>query len=1205
MEVRWTSEQQKVIDYRNRNILVSAAAGSGKTAVLVERIINRIAVDKNPIDIDNMLVVTFTKAAAAEMRERVSLAIDKKRLEDPENENLMRQSTLVHNALITTIDSFCLFVVQNHFSEINLDPDFRIGENGELTLLLKDVMDEVFEKNYKKGNEAFLTLIDTYSKGRSDNAVRQMVEQIYKVSASSSWPVKWIEALSDLYDIDDPQKLNGSDIINDITQYCTAILKEIKDQLAEAYELADSVAGLEKYAATIADDLSMFDGLDEVSDFASLCAFADGIKMGNIAVIRKFDGEAALKERVKSLRNAAKDSIAKLKKNYFSMDIEQIFKQIKRQKPYVDELIRLSLEFLETMEYKKRQKKVFDFSDIEHFALQILIDKQTLLPTATALEFKKQFEEIMIDEYQDSNQVQEDILCAISRNDTDTPNMFMVGDVKQSIYRFRLAKPELFMSKFNSYSIDESKNQRIDLHKNFRSRNQVIDFANDIFYKIMSKDLGNVEYDDDAALYAGAAFENTQNTDEVMKPEIMLIDMKDEDLSRIIEDEDGDKVKIEALMIANRIKGFMENGFVTDKKDNKPRNARYSDIVILSRSIATWGNTVADVLKDCGIPAHVESSTGYFSSYEIQVILSFLQILDNPLQDIPMAAVLKSPIAGLDDEQLAQISVNHRDVSFSQAALIEMEEEDGMLAGFAALYNKLRAAVPDTSIHRLLHMILDETGFDRYAAAMPAGRRRIQNINMLIEMAVSYEKTSFKGLFHFIRYIAIQQKYEIDYGEADVSGENDDVVRIMTIHKSKGLEFPVVFVSGLGRKFNLRETTEDLVLHSDMGLGLIERTQNPRTKRRSLIRSEIEGRIKRESLGEELRVLYVALTRAKEKIILTGSLKDVSKSYEKYRGNILKGKPISFAQREGAACYLDWIIPALLSYPDKYTISTIDADEFASRIAQDLADSDVSRMQLIEKIRQADENEAGKIADGFAYDYPYAKDITQKSKYSVSELKRDSMTEKYGQTQNEAEKMDFLAEDTEPYVPDFAKKNEAVFIESDVNKGALRGTAVHRVMECLDFKGALDINLDYEKQVYGYVVKDISRMLDEKLITEDMKKLVNPSGIKEFLMSDTGQRMAKADAQGNLFREKPFVMECDGVLVQGIIDVFWIEDDKIILLDYKTDRVDSADELVTKYKTQLLYYADALSRIFSTEEKTYRADEMLIYSFRLREVIKI
>ena len=538
MEVRWTSEQQKVIDYRNRNILVSAAAGSGKTAVLVERIINRIAVDKNPIDIDNMLVVTFTKAAAAEMRERVSLAIDKKRLEDPENENLMRQSTLVHNALITTIDSFCLFVVQNHFSEINLDPDFRIGENGELTLLLKDVMDEVFEKNYKKGDEAFLTLIDTYSKGRSDNAVRQMVEQIYKVSASSSWPVKWIEALSDLYDIDDPQKLNGSDIINDITQYCTAILKEIKDQLAEAYELADSVAGLEKYAATIADDLSMFDGLDEVSDFASLCAFADGIKMGNIAVIRKFDGDAALKERVKSLRNSAKDSIAKLKKNYFSMDIEQIFKQIKRQKPYIDELIRLSLEFLETMEYKKRQKKVFDFSDIEHFALQILIDKQTLLPTATALEFKKQFEEIMIDEYQDSNQVQEDILCAISRNDTDTPNMFMVGDVKQSIYRFRLAKPELFMSKFNSYSIDESKNQRIDLHKNFRSRNQVIDFANDIFYKIMSKDLGNVEYDDDAALYAGAAFENTQNTDEVMKPEIMLIDMKDEDLSRIIEDEE-------------------------------------------------------------------------------------------------------------------------------------------------------------------------------------------------------------------------------------------------------------------------------------------------------------------------------------------------------------------------------------------------------------------------------------------------------------------------------------------------------------------------------------------------------------------------------------------------------------------------------------------------------------------------------------------
>ena len=379
---------------------------------------------------------------------------------------------------------------------------------------------------------------------------------------------------------------------------------------------------------------------------------------------------------------------------------------------------------------------------------------------------------------------------------------------------------------------------------------------------------------------------------------------------------------------------------------------------------------MAAVLNDCDIPAHVESNTGYFSSYEIQVILSMLRILDNPLQDIPMAAVLASPIVGMDDEELAQIRSAFKGVSFAQAALSAMAGEDGYedekLKAFALVFERLRGAVADTPIHELLYMMLDETGFYRYASAMPAGKRRRQNIDMLIEMAAAYEKTSYKGLFHFVRYIDIQQKYEIDYGEADTAGENDDVVRIMTIHKSKGLEFPVVFVSGLGKGFNTQDTKSDLVIHEKLGLGLVEKTKSPRTKRPSLIRNEIESRIKRENLGEELRVLYVALTRAKEKIILTGGLSNAQKSFDKYRGNVNANQPISFGQREGAGCYLDWIIPAMLSYPDKYTVSTVDAAEFAARTAMDMAANDISKMQLVKQISKADETKVKKLAEGFA-----------------------------------------------------------------------------------------------------------------------------------------------------------------------------------------------------------------------------------------------
>lgn len=1216
MDVKWTSEQKKVIDLRDRDILVSAAAGSGKTAVLVERIVNRICVDNPPVDIDRMLVVTFTKAAAAEMRERVSRAIDSLKEQKPDDENLQRQSTLVHNALITTIDSFCLFVVQNNFAQLNLDPDFRIGDQAELKLMLKDALAQVFEDNYaREDNEAFINLIDTYSKGRNDSAVRQMVEDIYYKAGSSSWPRKWMNSLLRLYDIKSAKQLENSEIIKEIVDYSRVLLEEAVQELTMAKDLASATPGLEKYALTLSEDIALFDGMADgmadVTGYVGMQEFLNKISFGRIAVIRKFDGDEKKKERVKSMRDAVKKKVDGIKQKYFGMSIELMYEQLERQRPFVKELIRLSLEFYDAMEAVKTRKRVFDFSDIEHFALRILVDEQTLEPTETAREFSKHFEEIMIDEYQDSNQVQEDILTAISREHRGVGNMFMVGDVKQSIYRFRMARPELFMKKYNTYTSDDSAHQRIDLHKNFRSRNEVLDFTNDIFYKIMAADLGNVQYDDDAALYPGASYPK-----ETMRPELLLVDYKDEELSEIIEDEDGDKVQIEALLIANRIRSLMENGMVTDKKTGQLRAVKYRDIVILSRSVATWGNTVAAVLKDCDIPAHVESNTGYFSSYEIQVILSMLRILDNPLQDIPMAAVLASPIVGMDDEELAQIRSAFKGVSFAQAALSAMAGEDGYedekLKAFALVFERLRGAVADTPIHELLYMMLDETGFYRYASAMPAGKRRRQNIDMLIEMAAAYEKTSYKGLFHFVRYIDIQQKYEIDYGEADTAGENDDVVRIMTIHKSKGLEFPVVFVSGLGKGFNTQDTKSDLVIHEKLGLGLVEKTKSPRTKRPSLIRNEIESRIKRENLGEELRVLYVALTRAKEKIILTGGLSNAQKSFEKYRGNVNANQPISFGQREGAGCYLDWIIPAMLSYPDKYTVSTVDATEFAARTAMDMAANDISKAQLIGHISAADETKAKELAEEFDFEYAYASDITKKSKYSVSELKHDSMVEKYDSTEREAERPKFLLEEKETYVPDFARDDEAGCATNEskepknaagVNQGALRGTAVHRVMECLDFKSLCDIDTKDHVAVSAFVKKSMDEMLKKGLITDDMYRLTRPKLIEQFISSDVAARMAQADKRGDLYKEKPFVMDYEGVLVQGIIDVFWLENDKIVLLDYKTDRVNAAKELIDRYSTQLKLYADALGRIFSTDGKSIQADERLIYSFRLQQTI--
>lgn len=1264
MGVSWTTEQQQVIDLRNRNILVSAAAGSGKTAVLVERIV-KIITDKNhPVDIDHLLIVTFTNAAAAEMRERIGNAIEKALDEQPGDEHLLRQLTLIHNAQITTIDSFCLYVVRNHFHEIDLEPNFRIGDEGELKLLREDVLGKVLEQNYEEPSEAFSDFVEGYASGRTDAALNEMILQLYEFSRSYPWPEKWLDSFVGIYRIENREELDRAEWLAPLTQNIRFVLKDCEQLLKQALAVTQQDDGPDMYEKAVRSDLEKYESLSKLTSFCELSVALSDIKYDRLASSRGFEGDPDKLELVKSLREQAKDVVKKLCKQYFFCSPEMMIEQLERTEPMLEEVVRLTKQFADEFAAAKRRKNLVDFHDVEHFALQILVDEETEKAKKTAEEFRDTFEEIMIDEYQDSNEVQETLLRSISREERGENNIFMVGDVKQSIYRFRLARPELFMKKYDSYSLEESTTQRIDLHKNFRSREEVLTCTNDIFYKIMARSLGNVEYDAEAALYPGASYPVSAD----FIPEILLADSNDE----LLEDTElTDKKTLEAKIVAEEIKHLMKTQQVTDKAAGTLRAAHYSDIVILLRSLSGWADSLVEVLNGNGIPAHTVSSTGYFSTVEVQTVLSMLRLLDNPRQDIPMAAVLRSPMAGLTDEELAVLRLEDGSVPFHEAVLELAEglyEEDGQkeisdseadrkqgrnadektenhieitahrkLLKFYKKYKQLRQLVPDTPIHELIEIILRETGYGHYVAAMPAGNRRTANLNMLLEKAAAYEKTSYKGLFHFVRYIDELQKYDVDFGEADMVGENEDVVRIMSIHKSKGLEFPIVIVSGMGKNFNKQDTRSKMVLHPELGIGLDYMDGKKRIKSPTIVKKAIAKQIDLENLGEELRVLYVALTRAKEKLILTGTLKDAAEKLEFYRqqANLSKAadRPLSYLTREGASGYLDWILPAVLSYGDKYPVRIVEAAELVLDEVENQLEQNEDLTERIKEIEAADTQLVGQLKQRFLQRYPYQVDVLRKNKYSVSELKHRAMRERFEAEQEETVPA-FLEEPVTPTIPLFIQREESVEQETP-NRGALRGTAVHRVMECYDFAS--------EKSVY----EQMEAMEKEEKITADMRALVKEQTVADFVSSETGKRMALAQRGGALYREKPFVMgfteeelerygfgagaqmieneaqtenaqqeimsenvsqenhmhEEDLTLIQGIIDVFWIEDDGITVLDYKTDRVDTAQELIDRYATQLKLYADALERVFATRK--LKVKEILIYSFRLVKLISI
>ncbi|MDD6195168.1 MAG: helicase-exonuclease AddAB subunit AddA [Lachnospiraceae bacterium] len=1180
---KWTDEQQKVIDTREQNMLVSAAAGSGKTAVLVERIVQKILDNNHPVDIDKILVVTFTRAAAAEMRQRVLDAINDALELDPTNPHLLRQATLVHTAFITTIDSFCSYVVRNHFYDIDLEPGYRIGDQGEIKLMAKAAMDAVMEEQYDiaKGedNSLFLKLIDAYGRENSDEPVTEMIQTLFEKSQSFPWPDEWLEGLLLPYQVTEISDLLESSWFTWMINIVRGVVQEALEDTRQLLQLCRMPQGPDCYAKGLEQDIVMY---EDLLAYQEKRRFYEAVRECKYAPIGRkpsnYDKDMELLERVKNRRDEVKKCVEKCRQDFCAKSLEDVVSQMQLQRPMVEELIRLTRRYAETFGAYKTRKNVFDFADVEHFALDILKDKTTHECKPAALEFQRQFNEVMIDEYQDSNFIQEEILTAVTREKNGEHNLFMVGDVKQSIYRFRQACPSLFVDKYQRYTQGEEGCIAIDLQKNFRSRSQVLTFANDVFYQLMHKDLGDVEYNEDAALYCGAT--NYIPQEHMFDGEILVGDLTDV----------ADKVAYEAKLIADKINDMCRYQLVTDKVTGTLRQMRYSDVVILMRSPGTWADTFIDVLQENGIPAFAESKTGYFTTREVETVLNLLRTLDNPYQDIPLAAVLHSEIFDFSNEELAEISQKGKPLMTALLEYAQAHPKDAKVAFFLEFLTAKREMIQDIPIHQLLESLLEETGYLAYVTAMPRGEMRRANLQKLIDQAVAYESTSYKGLFHFVNYIEKLGKYSVEMGEAAIVGENDDAVALMSIHKSKGLEFPVVIVAGLGKQFNHADSRGAMLLHSDMGVALELRDMTSQISDTPLYKKAVAKANKWEMYGEEMRVLYVAMTRAKEKMILVGTIAKAEETLAKWQESV---GDLSLGVRENATSFMEWIVRATAGKRDTYPITLVTPPQVVvAEVAHQIEGQQIKE-RLLHPIVSREMVDA--ISRQMSYVYPYQKKVEYKNKYSVSEIKHQRMEEAFEPGVDN--KPYFLETSYEPIIPQFVSKRE----NCGMNPGALRGTAMHRFLECYDFGGKESLQ------------EQLERMCAKGFLSAENRELLSLDKLERFLATPLADRMAGAARQGELYKEKPFVMSVtpnelfpeadqgkDTLLVQGIIDVFFVEDGEIVLLDYKTDKVTQPKELIDRYQVQLQLYGKALARTLSLPVK-----EILIYSFALEETIAL
>ena len=920
-------------------------------------------------------------------------------------------------------------------------------------------------------------------------------------------------------------------------------------------------------------------------------------------------------------RKRIKKALEKIKAQFLFASEEEILSDLTGSRDSILMLLSLAEEFEQRFSAKKRERNLVDFNDLEHLALQVLYRESGEL-SETADDLARQFDEILVDEYQDSNLVQEALIRAVSRERFGEPDVFMVGDVKQSIYKFRLARPELFLEKYQSYTREDSQFQKIELHQNFRSRPQVLESTNDVFFKIMTEKLGSVAYTEDAALHPGAGYEplpeSASEEERDFSTELLLINTKDSILEELDDDSaDYTRQELEARMIGMRIRELTdpEKGcLVWDKEEGAYRRAEYRDIVILLRSVSGWAESFVETLGHMGIPAFAESRTGYFTTIEVETILNFLAVLDNPMQDIPLAAVLRAPFFGLTDRELAEITAEFKnntekgqdrglygavcaflDTYRKENRCLEAEEAETArkLDFFTEVMEELRMQAVYLPIHELLYRIFDRTGYYDYVSAMPSGETRRANLDMLVEKAAAYESTSYRGVFHFIKYIEKLKKYNTDFGEASTAAEGGNTVRIMSIHKSKGLEFPIVFASAMGKQFNKQDTRGKILIDPQFGIGADYLDSETRLKAPTLKKNVLKRRMDLENLGEELRVLYVAMTRAKEKLILTASDKNLESKLEKWKESLFETEGgLPFTLLSLASSYLDWILMAIAQGGCRIRVRETMAkellgQEISRQVQQKLTKDmllgmDTSQKTLWEEaLGLSDEAYRAQLEKLASCRYPWQDDLRLNTKLSVSDIKKEGEEESL-------EESAFL-----PTIPKFLSD------EKDEGQGARRGTAYHRAMELLEF---------HKIRTKQDIREQLDRFAEEGRMTADARALVRESVIWPFFQSNLGRRMADAQREGRLKKESQFVIGIPAreigdwdsdelVLIQGIMDAFFEENGELILVDYKTDYAEQEETLIERYKLQLDYYRRALMQM---ENKPVK--ETLIYSFRLGEI---
>ena len=1269
MGMKFTEDQQRVIDLRNCNILVSAAAGSGKTAVLVERIVELVSGSgcdsAQAVDIDRLLIVTFTNAAAAQMRERITKALSDRVEAEPDNEHIKKQLMLIHNAKIMTIHSFCLYLIKNHFNDIGLDPDFRTADEGEMRLLKQEVLSELLEEQFGQKRQEFTDCVEYFAYDGREKRLEELIERLYTFSESYPFPEKWLRQHRMDYHVETFEELVKTEWFAGMMQEISALLQECKEQEEDALKVCEEPDGPYFYAAALEQDQKLIAGLEQelarvmqsaaseseqsVSPaemdtsaakdaFEALAARVQAISYARMAP--KKDDSVSVKKRelVKAMRERVKNLLGTLSEKYFASSPQQWLAECRQADAALCELVDLALLFGERLTEKKREKNLLDFEDMEHLALQILLKEEEngqMVPSDTALEYREQFVEILIDEYQDSNLVQEFLLQSISGEDNGRFNRFMVGDVKQSIYKFRLARPELFLEKFATYQKEDGSCVRVDLKQNFRSRHEVTDCVNDLFLQLMHRELGGVEYDADAALYPAAQFpeadgaaaearekgaapggEEKQGSDapegEDCEASTARSSYEPELCIAAISGEKGEDPKeLEAKMIAGKIREIVGKLPVRDSESGQLRPARYQDIVILLRTTSGWDETFKKILEENAIPVFVTSKTGYFAATEVQTVLNFLRVLNNPLQEIPLFGVLKSVLFGFSDAQLATLRALDETRKRCLCDCVKLaagegesgEDSVGYGSGsdcadaplrekcrsFLSFLNRYREYAVYLPIHKLMEQFLEETGYLYTVSALPGGVQRRINVEMLLTRAESFEKTSYSGLFHFIRYMEQLEKYDIDYGETGASDENADVVRIMSIHKSKGLEFPVCFVSGLSKRFNRQDSAAPVLMDMDLGLAIDWVDPTARIRHTTLKKNVLARKLNADSMGEELRVLYVALTRAEEKLILTGTCKEDKLPQEDAAPGAYG---YSALRLQEASSYYDLVLPAWQSAGRSLQICTQEELLQAELVRASLGYN--SRQKLLEEAGK--EPEAAELALCERLQKPYAHENLAGLfvKTTVSELKKEGMQEEAAEGLTL-----FPEEEVVPYLPQFVKEQE------ETVSGTTRGSAYHRLLEIFPFERQ-------ENWTAAKIRTVIEECKADRRLSEEYAAAINVYKIRAFLQTPLAARMAKAAKNNRLHREQPFVLglsanrlntdfpEDETVLIQGIIDVYLEEEDGIVLADYKTDLVKDPKELILRYRVQLDYYEEALVRLTGKCVK-----EKLIYSFGLEQEITL